>query len=295
MYAPRLTFDTDRKRVVMFSGAHDMEISGRLYELDGGRWAPICTTTGGPPPRFLPAFAYDAGRKAVVVAGGRNRRDGGMVLDDAWECDVGANTWTQLAPLPQKRVGGQMVFDKARHALVLVGGYNGSQMVKSFLELDRAAAMWRPTSFPVDGPEGIGGTGTAAVYNGNHQSILVLVDHSDEDSGGHDELWELRDEAWHLICGPCGATPRTAASIAHLPRVDETYLINGYDDTGNEVAGASVLERESWVKAFEDPPARDSSGVVYDPSRDAIVVAGGNGDSCDGDCETVYELVPAPR
>ncbi len=72
--------------------------------------------------------------------------------------------------------------------------------------------------------------------------------------------------------------------------------MGGYSNTNAiELGGTWRLEQQSLVLIDADPPARDSTGLAYDASRDVIVMFGGNGSGCAGaqHCDETWEYIPA--
>ncbi|HUS27947.1 MAG TPA: hypothetical protein VMZ53_05545, partial [Kofleriaceae bacterium] len=112
-----------------------------------------------------------------------------------------------------------------------------------------------------------------------------------------DELWELRasSDHWALVCGPtqkgCAWEPRSEASLAYLAATDSTFAIGGAGgNPRHEFKGAWILDDNEFIHSHDDPPARDFASMSYDPERKRIVVYGGNGVGCAGDCDGTWIL-----
>src|SRR5206468_1541758 len=109
------------------------------WEYDGHAWSSIETTTQ-PTNVDDPAFAYDASRAAVVLAGGTLRSDSnGVLSDQTWAYD--GVDWKQQASLRKALRGGSAVFDTDASVVRVVGGMvPGSRYTNAIEEL--GAAGW---------------------------------------------------------------------------------------------------------------------------------------------------------
>jgi len=96
------------------------------YDVTANTWTQL-TPTGAPTTRFRHAMAY-VGGDVVVLFGGRD--DFGVFLNDTWEYDVTANTWTQTSPtaIPAIRVGHKLASGGSGVA-VMYGGVDDLQFV----------------------------------------------------------------------------------------------------------------------------------------------------------------------
>jgi hypothetical protein len=157
----------------------------------------------------------------------------------------------------------------------------------------RTTDAWNPES--ASSPL-IGGDGAQVAFDGAH--VLALGDndiHLTPEPAQSDDLWSYDATGWQQVCANCSGRIRSDASIASVPSTGQTFLIGGYDT--NEIPGTWTLETDHWqLLSATDPPMRDSVAVAYDPSRNQIVLYGGNGDSCTpnpGDnCDDTYLLIP---
>jgi hypothetical protein len=116
-----MTFDSERKRVVLFGGVNWNQQSGYTYfndtwEWDGAVWTQVEDT--GPSPRGGSTMAQMETR--TVLFGGYKDMS---ALADTWEWkDL---RWTQRQNMgPPKRTAHAMAYDIQRERLVLFGGYD---------------------------------------------------------------------------------------------------------------------------------------------------------------------------
>ncbi len=98
-------------------------------ELGTGAWTTVAAT--GPAARHYAQFAFDEGRRRLVVFSGKGASFNPPSFADTWALDVAQAppTWTRLDPgvgtgAPIARFGGAMVYDKDRDRLLLWGGHH---------------------------------------------------------------------------------------------------------------------------------------------------------------------------
>lgn len=128
-----MAFDPARNRVVLFGGTTG---TGNMppttvndtWAWDGTTWARL-TTPLAPPARERATLAWDAGRRRLVLFGGRT---GTTEYDDAWELD--GSTWSplalQLRPL-------------ARYGHLAVGAAQGILVFGGLGESTKSMEQWR--------------------------------------------------------------------------------------------------------------------------------------------------------
>jgi hypothetical protein len=261
-------------------------------------WGEICSSATLPA-LYSPAFGFDPRGQQLVVAGGSSTEDFKTPTTAVWTCsssDAGA-TWVQhVVPLPRAVVGAQLVSDGAR--LILVGGNDdtGEYMREAFATTDLLA--WQQIG--AASPAAFGGAATNITYDVTNERVLALKNYTaafGRSPEPTDELWELRKDAghWSLICGPsasgCGWKPRFEAALAHFPASDSTFAIGGTGGSPTtEFEGSWILDDNELVHSHDDPPARDRAAMIYDDERQRLVVFGGNGRGCDGDCASTWIL-----
>jgi hypothetical protein len=121
MQGAALAFDAARG-VAVLVGRNSASTEQEIWEFDLNDWTRRNTT--GPLPRGGDAIAYDDLRqRTVMFAGGWS---GIGVQADTWEWD--GSTWIERIPLvvPGAREWHALVWDSARHRVVLFGGSSGS-------------------------------------------------------------------------------------------------------------------------------------------------------------------------
>lgn len=288
LLGPKLVYDDARHTVILYGGypgAIDPDqASASMWELTTSGWQQLCSACL-PGPRGGHAMAYDAVRDRIVLYGGADD------LDDAiyeWS-GPGNGTWTRIAPTgagPGTRRNAALVYDRAQARMLLVGGETEDQQQASDVWLYKEGA-WAAQALGSVSPSRLAGDGTSATYD----PALGVVALADDRGNPRDEVWAWND-GWRQVCGSCTGLSRVAGSLVYDPTLKSTYLVTGFN--GTEIDGTWRLQGSSFQKLNDLPRGRDSEGVVYDAARDVIVLYGGNGKACQGNCNETWEFQPAP-
>ncbi len=177
--------DPVRQRVVLFGGQSD----DRLWELDGAAWTPL-TWVPSPVTRWGAALTFDPDAGVAVLFGGTAGAGPSAYLDDTWTLD--ASGWHEVtaAAAPDARSGHGLAADPVRGAVVLFGGFDGTQKLGDTWEL--VGSTWTERT-PSTAP------------TARHQHALVyapvlrgVVLFGGEDSSGYvNDTWRYRwDSGW---------------------------------------------------------------------------------------------------
>jgi hypothetical protein len=277
-----------RQTVLIYGGAH-LETSAALWEWDGTSLSVVCDPCA-PGPRFFGGLAYDEARDRLLLFGGASSST--TTVDELWEWD-GA-TWSRIdAPgAPSPRVGFAFVHDPERSVTVVIGGteeVEGSTLDDPFVyEYDGSAWQARmPLTAGVVPVAHVASTFVPStgivIYGGQRENMFVT----------HDGMWAWNGSEFLELCNECTGLPRKAARMAHISSRDTLLLFNGFNM--GEIPGTWDYDPAASRFSQSDivyPPARDSQAVAYDRRRDVLVTYGGNGDSCEGNCDELYEYRP---
>jgi hypothetical protein len=298
LHSPRMTFDQARKSVVLHGGVMDGQAIHATWMLTETGWTEICKSMDLPS-LHAPAFAYDPIGEQLVIAGGSTNENFREPTTDVWTCSSKSDpaTWVhQSVALPQAVVGAQLVHDGSR--LILVGGNDDMDMYMRASYTTTDLQTWG--TLQAASPATFGGASTNITYDARNQRILALKNYTTAygaSSEATNELWQLPNNGgWSLICGPnmhgCGWDARFEASLAHFGETDSVVAIGGTGSSPRtEFAGSWILDNNELIRFDDnDPPARDRAAMVYDSERKRIVLYGGNGRGCGGDCGTTWVL-----
>ncbi len=287
-----MVYDQRRARMLMFVGEDDVTGGTATWEWDPatGFWFDRSPPGGSPSPpgRTFFAMAYDSGRGTAVLFGGTSAVTPFGDLNDIWEWDGAAGTWTQRLPngdpnSPGARHDMAMAYDSARGKVVLWGGYGGSGPDDTW-EWDGSAGSWTHL-LGVNGPASDGGARMA--YDAARQKLVLW-------GGGNwttsSTLWEYdpAGPGWRnqTPAGtlPCGvedvglaydvARGRTVlfGGVGNCP--GNSYTNEVWDWTGNPVASPGTWT--NWTLLPSSVPiGRKAHAVAYDPVRRKVVLYGG--------------------
>src|SRR5262245_13751307 len=275
-YSPKLVYHDRRGTVIMYGGDTPTMAGAGMWELTTTGWVLLCDPCA-PGRRNGHAMTYDVARDRIVLFGGQ-----GGGLGDLWEWD--GSSWMQITPggaVPAHRDFAQLTYDPQRRRAVMIGGLAAGVRDDAIYEYDG-------TTWSLASPAGVGtvgGTGSSTVYADGR--IYAL---RDDGTAFRDEVWMWDGAGWSQVCSLCTGRSRRAASLAYDEALGKLLLFTGFD--GAEISGTMVLDGNTFRPADMLPPARDSVGVAYDRARETIVIYGGDGATCGGNCAETWELVP---
>ena len=143
--AHSLVYDSSGGKAIMFGGVYAQPLGGPgsclgdtwIYDAAADAWADAEPSGSRPCPRYGQSMVYDSGRALVFMFGGTGET--GELLNDLWEYDPTANTWTELKPAgsrPSGREGQSMVWDSHAGRVLLFGGWVESDSAVSSFEND---------------------------------------------------------------------------------------------------------------------------------------------------------------
>jgi hypothetical protein len=271
-----LTYDGARGRLMIFGGSGNTDPTGVLWQNamewddQAGAWIDRSPPVG----REGPALAYDPARARVVMFGGYG--NGVSYLNDLWEWDGAAHTWTRrspAAPLPEPREYMSMVADEKHGTLVLAGGTGLGPLPGSWV-LD-GARTWTKYASSSDTP---GGSYTTLVYDTGREVVLGL-------SGGAPGIvveWDGASGTWTRR--PLSTTPtpsRQASLFAFDAARGRLVAYGGY------MSGVGGFLGDTWewnpadatwtlrAPAGSTPSDRTYTGMYYDSARSRVVMLGG--------------------
>jgi len=283
--------------VVLYGGAEFAQRDA-MYELTPDGWNLLCdnclgaANAVGAGGRDQGGFAYDPRADRFLLFGGAD--PSANLSNDLWEYAGGAWGFDGAAPVTPRTLA-QLVFDPVLGGMRLLGGYDADGPKSDVWTFVNGSWSQEPDSPPAL----FSGEGTEATYDADHDRVLALAERpGDVDS---DEVWQHTADGWSLLCESCTGAPRHAASIVHLADYDQTFIIGGASDSDPTLNGTWVLVGDHFERldTFNDIDVRWNAGVVYDPSRDVVVLYGGYGcGNGDGPprpppaaCSELWELV----
>lgn len=203
-FGASMAYDEARQEMVLFGGVKTGSLLGDTWLFNGIDWIRQFPQTS-PSPRVGASISYDADRNLTILFGGDADNGGGSVaLDEMWVWD--GENWAQqvLAILPPPRIGGNMVYDRARNSMVLFGGAIGGGLRSDTWIWD--GSSWEEKN-PLHHPAGRADFGMA--YDESRQQVILF---GGQGSVDRTETWAWDGEDWIQL------------PTRHKPPFELTYL-----------------------------------------------------------------------
>jgi len=276
-----MTYDSCRRRVILFGGADAGAVRGDTWEFDGARWARVAT--GGPAPRTFPALAFDRARcRAVLLGGNRvlfgSAADSLSFLDDTWEWD--GSSWHRIEAFgPLARAEAVMVYDSVRTEVILFGGYRNAPGLRTRYGDTWAWDGHRWIRRSITGPAAR--NGAAMAWSGELGGLLLFGGSTGVGSG---ETWVWDGRMWRRQETVVGARFNPVMSAAPGGVVLRFGGWTGSDRTGD----TWVFSSGRWTLLCAAGPApRNHASLVFDEARHQVLLYGGHdGERVFGDAWT---------
>jgi hypothetical protein len=171
-----LTFDSQRKTVVMFGGDLDPGVTNDTYEwTTASRTWTLVSAATKPPARSFPAMAYDPEAGVSVVAGGQGPSGD---FTDTWEYN--GTTWTQTVTSGAIKPAYQaMAYDPTRHGILALNNQDTWLYANhTWSQITTALVAPNPRS-------------TNLIFDPERGRPVIYA------ATGY--LWELQDDGWHEV------------------------------------------------------------------------------------------------
>jgi hypothetical protein len=277
---PALAFHPPSGTTLLYGGRGGG--ADQLWSYDGATWTRLCDACP-PGDRVAAALEYDSHNGRLLLFGGAASYpfDSATFRNDVWEWN--GSVWSELVTSgtrPSARAAASTAFDSTRGRLVVFGGETVAGKSDELFELDGDAWVEPVVATPSPTARSVAGAafdlhrGTTVVFGG--------------DSGSYrDDAWEWDGSAWVEICTTCTGTARAFVPLAYYPPRRQLLIIGGWN--GDEIAGTWARDDTTFSMVSNEPGKRDSMAVSFDPIRQRLVLFGGNGDSCGGDCGDTWE------
>ncbi|MFN7971015.1 MAG: hypothetical protein U0166_01470 [Acidobacteriota bacterium] len=272
----RLAFDPSRGVMFAFAASGSgPTLANDLWRYDGSVW----TIAAAPPPAFEPrsgaAIACDAARGRLVIYGGYNGEDEGVV--DTWETD--GTQWTLALPgdaTALERYLPALIYDSRRDRVVCFGGFpyqatwefDGKRWVPGV----PVPAQLDPRYFPAFCFDSV--RGRSIVFGGADDLSM---------NGPHNDTWYYDGSAWTPgPAAPPALIPRTCHAMTFDSARAVAVMFGGDDGTGVSLNDTWELDANAWSPGPAAPAAltpRQYMALTYDAARQKTVLYGGDNQS----------------
>jgi hypothetical protein len=318
-------YDEARQQLVLFGGYTASSIqfgdTNDTWTWDGSNWSEIAAPTGSkniPAAREAPAMAYHSDSSLTILFGGVSSSSTQTTVEgDTWAWNGSA--WTQLAPAtsPPARYAATMVYDAARHQLVLFGGseltdtwtWDGTNWTqanpathppaRSYAAMTYDVAQgvvvlyggldgsgnplndtwtWDGTNWAQQHPQHTPGARGDAVMTYDSNQHRTLLFGGSNASTAFGDTWWWDGSDWNSLGEAIQPLPRLAAPMTYDPRHHQTILFGGLWTAG--------IFNDTWqwdgsmwtqLQPSTAPPARGYTSIVDDPAVGRLVLFGGFG------------------
>jgi hypothetical protein len=261
-YLPRLSYDANRKRTVLFGGFETQDIAPvDTWEYDGVDWTVVPTAIM--PGRILHMMAYDTNRGVTVVFGGISPQ--GYAFPETYEYKgIG---WSTPMPSisPKPRWAGAMAFDAKRNEMVLFGGMDSAMAYDETWVYDGVA--WKQRT-PQHRPSP---RISAAMTYDAARHVLVLFGGSFPGTPAIslNETWTWDGSDWTLAQAATAPAPRSEAALTFDPIRSRAVLFGGSNALGL-FADTWEWDGATWTliaPTMPGPAASYGNPLVFDLAR----------------------------
>jgi len=299
--------------MVMFGG-HDLNFN-RLddlweYNTATRSWlnrTPSPRPAAWPSRRAGHAMACDPVGQRVIVFGGWTENGNflnGTFLNDTWEWNTVSNTWTNRTPAgtkPVPRRGAKMVYDAVNTRMVMFGGVDATTYFPNFFPggvQENKTWVWNlstntwtavtTTASSASGRFFPGRTYHGMVYNTATNRVWIyggigILPSDTTRAVDLTDVWELNGTVWTDRTPTTGAAPlgRGWAGV-EFDGASNRMIVHGGWNGGAQTDHQDTwaFNGTAWTQLFLSGdnaalPGRDSHAMVFDPSRNRLVIFGG--------------------
>ena len=277
-YMHAMTYDTSRKKVVLFGGFSETE--GYLndlwsYSFSSNSWSKL-NATNPPPGRVSPAIAYDPTKDRIIIFGGGSP---GIDLDDTWAYYYSTGRWEKLNPSthPSPRSDAQMVYDSSTQKIILFGGH-GSVLFGDTWAFDCQTDNW-VNLLPLNGPTARYDFGMA--YDSVRHRVIIFGGLTGWDyNSAKNDTWayDPSTNSWSNLNPSSPPSARANHALSFDSLNDKIILFGGFQNTFLNETWAYNPATNSWIKLSPEgplPPARGYFPMAYDSAYNRTVLFGG--------------------
>jgi len=273
--------------IAIFGGSDGTNLNDAwILTLSEPAWTQI-NGAGAPPSRAFHSAVYEHSSERMVVFGGADGLDEPRYAD-VWSLSLTGNSWMQLeTDLHPARAFHSSTHDTGRDRMVIFGGKdNGGVPYHDDtwqLSLAGNAEHWQPIA--TSGLPPAARAEHTAIYDPARERMIVF--------GGlsafyvHNDLFELSlagAPEWAQLAPGGAPSGRYRHAAVYDPVRDRMLVFGGneWNSLLNEVWTLSLSGPAVWQQLLpigQPPSPRSGHGMVYDSSRDRVIVFGGD----DGD------------
>jgi hypothetical protein len=242
-------------------------------------WVDI-TPSSGPAPsaRAYASAVFDpVDRKMVIFAGQAESTR----LNDMWEFDLDANTWTDITPgagsAPALRRTPVSVYDPAGHRMITWSGQGASNgFFNDVWEFDLTTNAWSEFA-PAGGPPNIR-YGAAGVFDPVAGDLVTFAGFTN--LGRFDDVWRFgaAGVTWTDASPVTNPLERCLHSASYDSQGHRLIMYGGQNAGARDDIWAFDLTLNTWTELtpVSRPPGRWFAAHIYDAANNRATIFGGN-------------------
>jgi hypothetical protein len=228
-----------------------------------------------PSPRTGAAIVYDGATGQLLLFGGsRYPFTQGGFLGDTWAWN--GTTWTQLHPAtsPPARHNADMVYDQARHEVILFGGYDGSYLGDTWAWNGTTWTQLHPATSPPPRDT------HSLVYDPATQTTIMFGGYNGVRLG---DTWAWNGTTWTQLHPAQSPGVVSTAWQASYDRASNQLIIFGGDQDTSFSNSTWQWAGATWTQLAPatSPPPRAYGAMTFDRALHRLILFGGSTSTID--------------
>ncbi|UCE10876.1 MAG: hypothetical protein JSW61_02815 [Candidatus Thorarchaeota archaeon] len=248
--------------------------------VDNGVWTEM-NPADCPVARFDSPLVYDSESDRVIMYGGHQGRDIGM-LNDTWAYDYETDTWTDMSPTiaPSARASYMMAYDSESDVVILFGGHIridetiGHVCHNDTWAYDYDSNTWTNMNPPL--------APTARVYSAvaydSESDRIIIFGGILEGTVLASDTWayDYNTNTWEEMDPSTQPSTRFHMSVAYNSEADLIILFGGSRPSLQRDTWSYDYNADNWTRLSPDSrPVEQSGHMTYDPVTDQCIFFGG--------------------
>lgn len=243
---------------------------GRTWTWNGTRWRERHLAVV-PSPRAGAAMVFDPATHQMLLFGGSQLPGtAGGFLGDTWSWN--GSRWTRLHPAtsPSARHNADMIYDAARHEVLLFGGYNGGYLGDTWTW--NGSTWTRLSTATSPSPR----DGDTLVYDPATRTAILFGGFND--GGRLGDTWSWNGRTWTMLHPPASPGILTTSWQGGYDAASGQLVIFGGDFGGPFSDATWTWNGTTWIHLHPArfPAARAYGAITYDRALCRLILFGGS-------------------
>ncbi len=278
-------YDPARHDIVLFGGDTGYQtgpdvVFGKTWTWDGVAWTRQ-NPAASPSPRTGAAVVYDGATHQLLLFGGSLLPfSGGGYQAGTWVWN--GVTWTRLHPAtsPPGRHNADLVYDRARHEVILFGGYDGRYLGDTWAWNGTTWTQLHPATSPPPRDT------HSLVYDPTSQTAILFGGFNGDRLG---DTWSWDGTTWTQLNPATSPGIVSTAWQAAWDGASRQLILFGGDESGVFSSSTWTWDGTTWHQLHPavSPAQRSYGSLTYDRALNRLVLfAGSTGHT---DPSTIWE------